>query len=107
MYIIVRLFEESLARVTVAFWREAKKEGKRKEKSFTTYYFVLWRKCKRRVSARVMVDGRGCIEWNIVHCFVKNTFIYICDKTGEFNGGVITEEEETITHIHKAFAVSV
>lgn len=54
-----------------------------------------------------MVDGRGCIEWNIVHCFVKNTFIYICDKTGEFNEEVITEEEEMITHIHKAFVVSV
>lgn len=59
--------------------------------------------------ARVMVDDRGCIECNIVHCFVKNTFIYICDKTGEFNGGEVKEEveEETITHIHKAFAVSV
>lgn len=43
---------------------------------------------------RVMVDGRGCIEWNIVHCFVKNTFIYICDKTVEFNGGEIKEEKE-------------
>lgn len=114
-YIICILYRASFRRIRQRelpsrFGGEKKKGAKRKG-CLTIYYFVPWRKCKREWAreshGRRSRMYRTC---NIVHCFVKNTFIYICDKTGEFKWRGKNKRRSrrgNDTHIHRTFAVSV